>query len=106
MIIFVGVLLFYYRMTIIVTDRYIKIKFGIGLYTIKIDLAAISSVTVQKYPLYYGYGIRIIPKGLLYNVNGKHAVEIKLKDKKKVIQIGSNDWENLKNAIEENITKN
>jgi hypothetical protein len=105
LIIFGGVLLFFYGMTIIVTNKHLKIKFGIGLFIKKIDLATISSVTVQKYPVYYGYGIRIIPKGLLYNVSGKHAIEIKLKDKKRVILIGTNDWDNLKNAIDQNINE-
>jgi hypothetical protein len=106
LIIFGGVLLFFYGMTIMVTDKHLKIKFGIGLFTKKIDLATISSVTIQTNPVYYGYGIRIIPKGLLYNVSGKHAIEIKLKDQKKVIQIGTNDWDNLKKAIEQNGIKN
>lgn len=102
---FGGLLLVFYGMTVIVTDKHLKIKFGIGIYTKTIDLSTVKSVTIQKYPIYCGYGIRILPKGLLYNVSGKHAIEIKLKDKKNVIQIGTNDWDNLKEAIEKNIVK-
>ena len=104
--IFSGVLVVFYGMTVIVTDKQLKIKFGIGIYTKRIDLTSIKSVTVLKYPAYYGYGIRIVANGLLYNVSGKHAIEIKLKDKKKVIQIGTNDWDNLKVVIETSIVKN
>jgi len=93
-------------MTIIVTDKHIKIRLGIGFYTKKIDLSTVGSVAIQKYPIYYGYGIRMLQNGLLYNVSGRHAIEIKFKDSKKVILIGTNDWDNLKNIIEASITKN
>jgi len=100
MILFGVLLSGFYGMTIIVTDIRIKIRFGIGLYTKKIDLATISSVTIEKYPVFYGYGIRMIPDGILYNVNGRYAIRIRFKDKKNVILIGTNDWDNLKKAIE------
>ena len=103
LIIFGGILLVFYGMTVIVTDKQLKIKLGSGFYTKKIDLTSIKSVTVLKYPAYYGYGIRSVPNGLLYNVSGKHAIEIKLKNEKKVIQIGTSDWDNLKAAIETSI---
>jgi hypothetical protein len=102
--IFGGILLVFYGMTIIVTDKHLKIKFGIGLYTKKIDLATISSVSVVKNPICYGYGIRMLANGLLYNVSGKHALEIKFKKKKQVIQIGTNDWDNLKDTIEKSLS--
>ena len=103
-IILFGVILsVFYGMTVIVTDKKIKIKLGIGFYTKKINLSSIRSVSIQKYPVYYGYGIRIIPNGLLYNVSGNHAIEIRFKDRKNVIQIGTDDWDNLRNMIENSI---
>ena len=101
--IFIGILLTFYGMTVIVTDQYLKIIFGIGIYSKKIDLSTIASVSTQNNPYYYGFGIRFLSNGTLYNVNGKHAVEIRFKGKKKVIQIGTNDLENLRNVIEKNI---
>jgi hypothetical protein len=95
----------FYGMTVIVTDKQIRIKLGVGFYTKKIDLSAVNSVIIQKYPVYYGYGIRIIPNGVLFNVSGNHAVEIRFKDRNKVILIGTDDWENLKDAIEKSIVK-
>jgi hypothetical protein len=105
MVLFSGILIGFFGITIIVTDKQIKIKFGIGFYTKKIDLSNVKSVSIQTSPFYYGYGIRIIPNGLLYKVNGRHAVELKLKNKKNVIQIGTKDWDNLKSAIENAINK-
>lgn len=102
--IFGGILLVFYGMTVIVTDKYIEIKFGIGIYSKKIDLSTIKSVTIQKYRFYCGYGIRFLPNGILYNVNGKHAIEIKFNGKKNSILIGTNDWNNLKVVIEKSIS--
>ncbi len=105
MILFGGILSAFYGITVIVTDKHLLIRFGIGFYTKKIDLSKIKSVTVLKYPVYYGYGIRFVPSGVLYNVSGRYAVEIRLKDKKQVIQIGSDDTDNLKLAIETGIAQ-
>jgi hypothetical protein len=106
MVFFGGILLGFYGMTIIVTDKQIKIKLGIGFYTKKIDISTISSVNTLTYPFYCGYGIRILPNGLLYNVSGRHAVEIKFKNKKNVILIGSNDWEILRDTIQKSLSIN
>jgi hypothetical protein len=105
MVLFCGVLLVFYGMTIIVTDKQIKIKLGIGFYTKKIDLSTISSVHTLTYPIYCGYGIRIVQNGILFNVSGRHAVELKIKNKKSVILIGSNDWEKLRDTIENSLIK-
>lgn len=99
LILFGGLLSAFYGMTVIVTDNHIMIKFGIGLITKKIDLSKVKSATIQSYPIFYGYGIRFIPNGILYNVSGTHAVELKFKNKTKVIQIGTDDWEHLKEVI-------
>jgi hypothetical protein len=106
MILFGVLLSGFYGMTIIVTDKQIKIKLGVGFYTKRIDLSTISSVNTLTYPIYYGYGIRIVPNGLLFNVSGRHAIEIKFKNKKNVILIGSEDWEVLRLTIEKNIINN
>jgi hypothetical protein len=99
------ILLGFYGITIVVTDKQIKIKFGIGFYTKKINLSNVKSISIQNSPIYCGYGIRIIPNGLPYKVNGRHAIEIKFKNKKEVVQIGTKDWNNLKSVIENVINK-
>jgi hypothetical protein len=104
-VLFGGILLGFYGITVIVTDKQILIKLGIGIYTKRIDFSSIQSVNIIKYPSYYGYGIRMIPNGILYNVSGNHAIEIKIRNKKNVIQIGTNDWDNLKMILDENIKK-
>lgn len=105
MLLFGFVLLMFFGMTVTVTDSEILIRLGIGVINKKINLSDIQSVDTKKYPVYFGYGIRITPGGILYNVNGRHAVEIKLKNKKNVVWIGTNDWDNLKNTIDSAIRK-
>lgn len=105
LLLFFGTILFFYGMTVIVDEKQIIIKLGIGFYKRKIDLSSIKSVDSIKYPSYYGYGIRLILNGILYNVSGNHAVKLTFKNSKRVILIGTNDWDNLKIAIEENIKR-
>jgi hypothetical protein len=105
LVLFIGALLFFYGMKVTVDDKQIIIKFGIGIYKRKIDLSSIQSVDSITYPSYYGYGIRLIPNGILYNVSGNHAVRLKFKKSKRVILIGTNDCDNLKAAIEEKIKR-
>ena len=106
MILFGGILSGFYGMTIIVTEKQLKIKLGVGFYTKKIDLSTIKSVNTLTYPVYCGYGIRIVKNGLLFNVSGRHAVEIKFKNKKNMLLIGTNDWEKLREVIESSIIEN
>jgi hypothetical protein len=80
------------------------LNIGIGIYSKKIDLSSVKSVTIQKYRFYCGYGIRILPNGILYNVSGKHAIEINFNGKTNSILIGTNDWENLKDVVEKSIS--
>jgi hypothetical protein len=105
LIIFGGILLNFCGMTVIVTDTQIRIKLGIGLYTTKINLSDVASARGLTYPLYCGFGIRLIRGGKMYNVSGRHAVEIRFRNAKKIILIGSADWQNLLVAIEKGIQK-
>jgi hypothetical protein len=103
LILFGGVLITFYGMTVIIDEKQIIVKLGIGLFRRKIDLSMVKSAEVIEYPPYYGYGIRLIPNGILYNVSGKHAIRIRFKHRRRVVLIGTDDWDNLKLAIERNI---
>ncbi|HLP71338.1 MAG TPA: hypothetical protein VK155_00450 [Bacteroidales bacterium] len=93
------ILLSFYGLTVVVNEEDVKIIFGIGLFTKKIKLHAVRSTSIVKYPVFAGYGIRFVQNGILYNVNGTEAVELKLTGKRDIILIGTDDAENLKNAI-------
>jgi hypothetical protein len=103
LVFFCGALLTFCGMTVTVNEKQIIIKLGIGFYRKKIDLESVKSAEVIIYPPYYGWGIRIIPNGILYNVSGKHAVKLMFKNSKRILLIGTDDWDNLKLAIEQNL---
>ena len=97
---FLFIYLIFYGMTTVIAKDRITLAFGIGLFRKKIDLRRISSVGIVRTPWYYGYGIRLIPNGWLYNVSGPHAVELRFHDRKGVVMIGTKDPQKLKSEIE------
>jgi len=103
LIIIVTYLLFYGMTTIITVDS-IKISFGIGLIKKSVQLLRIMTVEPVKNPWYYGWGIRFIPKGMLYNISGSEGIEIKFIDTDNVLRIGSKDSFKLKQEIEKRLS--
>lgn len=98
---FLIILSIFYGMTTTVNQKQIKVTFGIGLISKKFQMDRIGGIDVVRNPWYYGYGIRLIRNGWLYNVSGLDAVELKFRDTKGVIRIGSKHPAALKKAIEE-----
>lgn len=101
-VIMLGALLTFYKLNVTVKNSVIKVSYGIGLVNFKIKPKEIKQVEIIKTPWYYGIGIRVTPKGMLYNVNGLTAVKIKyLEDgvdnstKMKTVMIGTNDPRSL-----------
>jgi hypothetical protein len=83
-------LLFYGLTTVITVDK-ITVYFGIGIIRKSILINRIKSVEAVRNPWYYGWGIRFIPKGMLYNISGLDGVELKFKDTNRVIRIGTKE---------------
>ena len=52
-----------------------------------------------------GWGIRIIPNGMLYNVGGSRGVELRFTDTTRIIRIGTKDALKLKSEINRQLTK-
>src|SRR5690554_4065064 len=96
--------LLFYGMKTTVTGSKITIAFGIGLIRKSIDLSTVQSVKSVKNQWYYGWGIRMIPNGWLYNIAGLRAVKIKRKDKNSVLRIGSKHPEILRKVISDGIS--
>jgi len=99
------ILAMFYGMTTEVDDEKITVRFGVGLIRKQIDLKKIKQVEIVKNPWYYGWGIRFIPGGMLYNMSGLKGVELTFIDSKRIIRIGSKVTENLKSEIERRLTK-
>ena len=97
--IFILIYLLFYGMTTIISDDRITVLYGIGLIRKRIHIDKILSVQSVENSWYNGLGIRMISNGVLYNIDGKHAVELKFKHTNKVIRIGTKNSTQLKRKI-------
>ena len=98
-LLFILIYLLFYQLTTKVANGLITVSFGVGLIRKRIQLSRISGVETVKNPWYYGWGIRFIPKGMLYNISGSDGVELKFKDTDRIIRIGTKDSAVLKREI-------
>ncbi|MDD4476933.1 MAG: hypothetical protein PHY40_02125 [Patescibacteria group bacterium] len=89
-------------LTVSIDEKYLKIKFGYGIFRKKFLLSDIASVKQVKNHWYYGWGIRfcLCPKIWIYNVSGFDAVEIIMKNGK-IYRIGTDDPSGLETAIKQ-----
>jgi hypothetical protein len=87
------------RLTVSVTADTLRIRFGpVGLVRKEWRLSDVVAAAPVTNPWYYGYGLRWTPHGPLFNVSGRHAVEILLVSGDRV-RIGTDDPEALADAI-------
>lgn len=91
-------LLLMYQLQIEVSDSQVLVRFGMGLIKRRIPVDAMQSVEVVSTKWYYGWGIRLIPNGWLYNVSGTKGIEIQLKTGR-VVRIGSVNPEELARVV-------
>jgi len=97
----------FYKLTVELSGSTLKLVYGIGLIKIKFEINELERTEIIKIPCYYGLGIRITPKGMLYNIQGSKAVNILYTSngKRKSIMVGSPEPEQLKKALENNWNK-
>ncbi len=105
MVLILLILVSFCSLQVHIDEKYIRIKFGYGIYQKKFSLNDIVSAKTVKNRWYYGWGIRGRPwsKMRIYNVSGLDAVEIKLKNGK-TYRIGTNEPKKLEQAILDSIT--
>jgi len=87
-----------------IDEKYLRIKFGYGIFQKKFSLDDVISAKAVKNHWYYGWGIRmwLKPKMWIFNVSGFEAVEIKLKNGR-TYRIGTDEPEKLQQAIFDSI---
>jgi hypothetical protein len=95
--------LLFYGLTIKLTTDSIRVSFGIGIISRRIQLGQIKTLEIVKNPWYYGWGIRFIPKGMLYNISGSGGIELTFTHTHRVVRIGTKDPINLKQEIEKRL---
>ena len=98
LIIVFAVGLVFYSLTVEVDDDELRWYFGPGLWTYRLALDEISSVSIVRNKWWYGFGIRMAPGFRLYNVSGLDAVELRLKNGD-VRRIGTDDPQGLAAAL-------
>ena len=96
-VLLVGIL--FPTLTIVIEDGMLRASFGPGLIRKKVRLADIASVHPIPVRWWYGWGIRLTPRGWLYNVSGWKAVEITLRNGRRFC-LGTDEPEDLLKAIQ------
>ena len=81
-----------------VTRETVRVRFGPGLIGKNFSTSAIREASTVRNPWYYGWGIRWIPRGWLFNVSGLDAVELVMLDGR-VYRIGTDQPDDLLTAI-------
>jgi hypothetical protein len=82
------------NLTVTGFPTYLEMKYGIGLVRKKFEYTDIKYCSVKKNRWFYGWGVRKIPGGWLYNVSGLWCVQIDMKNGK-MYQIGTPEPEKL-----------
>jgi len=90
--------LFFGTLTVEVDEEAIRLRFGIGLVRKRIPLRDVQGWREVRNPWYSGWGIRLGPGGVLWNVSGFDAVQLALGDGKH-FRIGTDEPAALVSAI-------
>jgi len=85
-------------LTVEVSEDAIRLWFGVGLVRKRIALRDVRSWRESRNPWYTGWGIRLGPGGVLWNVSGFDAVQLDLGDSKH-FRIGTDEPAALVSAI-------
>lgn len=93
------IVLFFSALTVEVTDAEVRWSYGPKVRAQRVALSRVASARVVRNPWYYGWGVRLTPRGMLYNVAGTGAVEIELKSGTS-FRLGSDEPERLRDALD------
>ncbi len=85
-------------LTVTVDEGAVEVRFGPGPFRKRWPLSDFVSVGVVRNKWWYGWGIRLVPRGWLYNVSGLDAVELTRRSGR-VLRIGTDDAAALADAL-------
>jgi hypothetical protein len=91
-------LLGFSALTVEVDEEAIRLSFGVGLVRKRVPLADVSAWRAVRNPWYSGWGIRLGPRGVLWNVSGFDAVELDLPGGRR-FRVGTDEPDALVSAI-------
>jgi len=95
---------FFSSLTVEVNDRELVSYFGPGLWRYRVPLDTIADAARTTSSALEGWGIRVTTRGMLYNVSGRDAVEIRLGDGRR-FRLGTNDPDGLTAALRTRIRR-
>ena len=95
-ILLIGIL--FGTLTVEIDESKISCWFGFGLIRKEFPLAEVTDAVAVKNLWFYGWGIRYIPRGWMFNVSGLDAVEITFTSGKH-FRIGTDQPRKLESAI-------
>lgn len=93
-----GVVLWFSRLEVRVDDDRITAAFGNGRPRRLFAMGEIRAVRAVRNRWYYGFGVRVIANGAMYNVWGLDAAEVEL-ESGRVFRIGTDDVDQLEASI-------
>jgi hypothetical protein len=88
----------FYKLSVEVRPGEVVVAFGVGLIRKRIDLNDVRSARAVRNSWFYGWGIRMIPHGWMFNVSGLDAVELALANGRR-FRIGTDEPQRLAVAI-------
>ena len=101
--VFVVSFLLFYKLKVIVNDKFVIISFGIGLIRKKILIADLATVRKSRSKWYNGWGIKYLGNGWLYNIQGLNVIELSFINKNNIIRIGTKANSHLEREIKKRI---
>ena len=101
MVLFVLVLLIFYKLNITITKDKIIATFGIGIIKRVVNINDIDINTIEKVSFGFltGIGIRITKKGWLWNVKIGDAIYFQTKNKSATFLVGTDDYYEIKKLL-------
>jgi hypothetical protein len=104
MVLILFILASFATLTASIDEKYVRIKFGYGIFRKKFPIKEIFSAKPVKNHWYYGWGIKVWfwPYMWIYNVSGFDAVEITMKNGR-IYRLGTDLSKELETAIKQAI---
>ena len=102
-ILFLVVFVLFYKLTIEIRGSELYIIYGVGIIRIVFKIDQLKHVEAIRTPWYYGLGIRITPKGMLYSIQGLKAVRLQFssKGRHKKVMVGTPEPDKLAQRLRE-----
>lgn len=92
------IVVFFGWLTVSIDRETVRLRFGVGLIRKRLPIGTIRDCRTVRNAWYYGWGIRLTPRGWMWNISGLDAVELDLGDSAH-FRIGTDDPEGLRSAI-------